>query len=81
MVLEARQADAMDEPIGDLAAIRRGYPAFAQAKRDILAHGQPREKRIGLEHHAAIRARSRDRASIQNDAAAGRSVKPGDDPE
>ena len=71
----------MDEPIGDLAAVHFGYPALAQAKRDILAHGQPREKCIGLEHHAAIRARSRDLASIQNDAAACRPVKPGDDPE
>jgi len=76
-----RPEDSLRLTAGDLAAFRFGYPALAQAKRDILAHGQPREKCIGLEHHAAIRARSRDLASIQNDAAACRPVKPGDDPE
>src|SRR5882724_1895060 len=71
----------MDEPIGDLAAIRFRNPALAQAERDVFAHGQPREQCVRLEHHAAIRARSRYLASVQNDAAACRPVKPGDDTE
>src|SRR5882724_8397796 len=71
----------MDESIGDLAAIRLRYPALAQAERDVFAHGQPREQRVRLKHHAAIRAGSRDLLPVQNDAAACRPVKACDDPE
>ena len=71
----------MDEPIGDLAAIRLGNPALAQTEGDVFAHGQPREQRVGLKHHAAIRTRSGDLVPVEDDAAAGRPVKPGDDAE
>src|SRR5882672_5473815 len=71
----------MDKSIGDLAAIRFRNPPLAHAERDVFAHGQPREQRVRLKHHAAIRTGSRDLVPVQNDAAAGRPVKPGDDPE
>ena len=41
-----------------------------------VSHGK---QRIGLEHHAAVRARARDLAPVQNDAPGGRPVEPGDD--
>ena len=81
VVLKAGQADPMDESIGDLAAIRLGYPALAQAERDVFAHRQPREQRVRLKHHAAIGAGSRDLLPVQHDAAAGRPVKACDDAE
>ena len=68
-------------PIGDLAAIRLGNPALAQAERDVFAHGEPWEQRVRLKHHAAIRAWARDFVAVQDDAAAGRPVEPGDDPQ
>src|SRR5712691_4902071 len=71
----------MDESIGDLAAIRFGNPPLAQAERDVFAYGQPREQRVRLKHHAAIRARFRYLLPVENDAAARRPVKPGDDTE
>ena len=79
MVFKSRQTDPMDEPIGDLAALRFGNAALAQAERDVLAHGQPWEQRVGLKHHAAIRARARHLAPVEHDAAAGRPVEAGDD--
>src|SRR6266850_630009 len=69
----------MDESIGDLAAIRLGYPALAQAERDVFSHGQPWEQRVRLKYHAAIGARSGYLEPVQDDAAAGRSVKACDD--
>src|SRR5437899_470507 len=81
VIPKAGQADPMDESIGDLAAVRLGYPALAQAERDVFAHRQPREQRVRLKHHAAIGAGSRDLVPVQDDAAAGRPVKPGDDPQ
>src|SRR5919201_6321632 len=69
----------MDEAVGDLAAIRLGNPALAQPERDVFAHGQPWEQRVGLKHHAAIRARASYLLPVKNDTAAGRPVKPGDD--
>src|SRR6266403_2754975 len=71
----------MDKSIGDLAAIRFRNPPLAQAECDVFAHGQPREQRVRLKHHAAIRARFRYLLPVENDATARRSVEPGDDAE
>src|SRR5216683_3970653 len=65
----------MDEPIGDPAAFGFGNPALAQAERDVFAHRQPREQGVRLKHHAAVRARSRDFAAVEHDAAGRRPVK------
>src|SRR6185369_1475123 len=81
VVFEAGQADPLDESIRDLAAIRLGYPALAQAERDVFAHGEPWEQRVRLKHHPAIRAGSRDFLPVQDDVAAGRPIEPGDDPQ
>ena len=40
------------------AALRLGHAPLAQAEGDVLAHGQPGKQRVGLEHHAAVRARA-----------------------
>src|SRR5262249_6482275 len=68
-----------DEAVDDLAAFGFADAALAQAEGDVLAHGQPREQRVGLEHHAAIGARTRHLAPVEHDTAAGRPVEAGDD--
>src|SRR5882757_2422987 len=65
----------MDESIGDPAAFGFGDPALAQAERDVLAHRQPREQCVRLKHHATVRARSRDFAAVEHDAAACRPIQ------
>eukprot|EP01132_Coremiostelium_polycephalum_P007136 gene7136-8791_t len=49
-------------------------PAFAQTEADILLNRQPRKQRIGLEHHAAIRAWARHVLPVECHGAAGRWV-------
>src|ERR1700756_2547187 len=78
MIFKAGEADLNNEFVCDLAAIRLGDSALAQAERDVVPHGQPGKERVGLKHHAAIRAGSFDLAPIENHAAAARPVKPGD---
>ena len=56
VVGETRQADFIDVVIDDLLALRRRHAATLEAELDVLPHGQPREQRVALEHHAAIRA-------------------------
>src|SRR2546422_7468559 len=51
VVLKARQADPLDESIGDLAALRFGDTALAQAERDVFAYGQDRKStRLNSSH-------------------------------
>jgi hypothetical protein len=46
VIFKTGQADALDEPVGDLVALCFGNPALVQAERDILAHGQPGEQGV-----------------------------------
>ena len=72
MALEAAQPDAADELPGSLG--RR-----ARAEQNVLLHGKPWEERIGLEHHAAIGAGVPHRLAIEQHAASGGALEPGDD--
>ena len=44
VVLESGQADALDEAVGDLAAICFGNSTLPQAERDVFPHRQPRKQ-------------------------------------
>ncbi|MNZ94607.1 hypothetical protein D3C78_1137200 [compost metagenome] len=55
VVGKAAQAHFVDVVIDDVLALRRRHAAPLEAELDVLAHRQPREQRVALEHHAAIR--------------------------
>src|SRR6059058_742455 len=53
----------------------------ARTEQNVLLHGQPREERIRLEHHAAIGTGTRHRLSIEQHAAGRWCLEAGDDPQ
>src|SRR3954471_1756922 len=72
VVLEASEPDPGNEFLG----FPRGRTT---AKENVLADREPGEKRIGLEHHAAVGAGALDRLAVEQHAAGGRRIEPGDD--
>ncbi|MCY1403393.1 hypothetical protein D9M71_185730 [compost metagenome] len=56
VVGKAAQAHFIDVVVDNILALRRRHAAPLEAELDVLPHGQPREQRVALEHHAAIRA-------------------------
>ena len=78
VIAEGRETDLIEVEIDDLAALRRRHALALRTVFDILADGQPRKQRIGLEHHAAIGARLADGPSAHLDRAAGAVLQAGD---
>ncbi|MNI70606.1 hypothetical protein D3C73_1264280 [compost metagenome] len=56
VVGKAAQAHFVHVVIDDVLALRRRHATPLEAELDVLAHRQPREQRVALEHHAAVRA-------------------------
>ena len=54
---------------------------LSTASCDVVVDGQPRQQRVVLEHHGAVRARLVDLAVLEEHAAGGRLEQPGDDVE
>src|SRR5690606_32475027 len=81
VVLEAAQTDLVDIAVDDLPHLLRRNATFAKAEGDVFANGEPGKQRVGLEHHAAVGARSPDVGALQRDSAGGRAIEPGDDPQ
>ena len=75
----ALKADESHEFVRDLVDLPPRQPALARAEADVLAHGEPGEQRVILEHHAAIAARTGDAPPIHQDLAGGRLLEPRDD--
>src|SRR5581483_10778920 len=67
--LEAREADFGDEVPRDLRALGRRHAADLQPELDILAHAEPGEERVRLEHHAAVTPRADHRRAVERDRA------------
>ncbi|MNQ66294.1 hypothetical protein D3C85_807840 [compost metagenome] len=56
VVGKAAQAHFVHVVIDDVLALRRRHATPLEAELDVLPHRQPREQRVALEHHAAVRA-------------------------
>src|SRR5687767_13700167 len=65
MVLEALQADLGDVFGDDRVALRRRRSLLAQAEGTVLRDVEPGKERVGLEHHAAVGARTLNRPPVQ----------------
>ena len=63
--LKPSQPDHANEAAGRLFDLRRCKSFLTQAIFDVLLHVQPREQRIVLKYHAAIRSRPRNRSAIK----------------
>src|SRR5437899_7785258 len=64
---------------GDFVLLPRRHPLFAQSEADVLPHGEPRKKRVALEHHSAVRTRTFDWRAVEHHSARGRHVEASDD--
>src|SRR3954471_15520958 len=81
MVLEAGEADPTEPFTHRLAALLLRHALLTQAERDVVGDRQPWEQGIGLEHHATVATGPDHRLAVQDDAAGGRPVEPGDQPQ
>ena len=79
MVLETAEAHHVDVGGDDLLALGLGQALLLEPEFDVLRHRQPGKERVGLEDHAAVGAGSAHLAAVEEHAAAGRPVEPGDD--
>jgi hypothetical protein len=61
-----------------LATASAALPAILGPKGDVLLHGLPREERVLLEHHPAVRSRARNELAVDADFAAIRRDVAGD---
>jgi hypothetical protein len=78
LVLEAGEADHIDEAAGDARPLVLCDALQTQAKLDVGLRRLPGQQRILLEDHAAIRARPRDLGARDPDFAVGRPIETGD---
>ncbi|MNZ89010.1 hypothetical protein D3C78_1079130 [compost metagenome] len=74
---EARQADLVEVVLDDLLALASRQATTLEAELDVVAHVEPGEQRVALEHHAAIRPRPVDALAADVDVALGRLGQPG----
>src|SRR5688572_31534570 len=74
MLLKPFQSHAGNEAVGDL------FPRSGP-KKYVLTHREPREKRVGLEHHPAVRAGPLDGLTIEERPARARHLEARDDPQ
>ncbi len=78
-IFKFRQADHVEPLTGLRIGGGRGLAVHFQAEHHIALHRKPREERVALKDHAAIRPGSGDGLAIQKDFAAARLVQAGHD--
>ncbi len=81
LVLKALEADHLDKAACHLQALGLGNALHLQAEGDVVYHREPGEKRVLLEHHAAVRIDLVDLAAVDDDAPGRGLVKTGDEVE
>ncbi len=67
----------IDEVRGPIPAFGFRHAVEAHAVFDVLLHVQPVERRVGLEDHAAIAARTQNLVAVKRQSAAGRVLEAG----
>ena len=83
-VRQLGQAHLFHHPIGGLVALGLRLPAHPQRKCDVVADGEMRKQRVGLEHHRGApldRRHSCDILAADHDLACGRLLVAGDHPQ
>src|SRR5690606_20317289 len=74
-------ADELEHLVDPRLALRLGHARDLEAKADIVGDSHVGEQRIGLEHHAdfaLVRVEGGDVPAVDDDAAGGRLLEPGD---
>src|SRR5262245_19603696 len=77
MIGKGAQSDLVQILVGNLLALGDIDPGAPRAVFDVLAHGEPREQSIRLEHHAAIATRPFDTIVVHENIAACHFREPG----
>ena len=78
VVRELVEADRLQVADRALAALRLRHALPLEAVFHVVAHRQPAERRVGLEHHAAVPAHRRDRLPLEQNLAGRRPEQPRD---
>ena len=77
-ILEAAQADELNETIGNRAALGHGLASRFRAELDVLPRCLPRKQCIGLEHHPTLGTRPFDRPIVITKRSTRRPFEPRD---
>ena len=81
VALEAFQPHLADPVPRDRRLLGDRQALLAQPEAHVLLDGEPREQRVALEHHAAVRAGARHLGAVEQHAALGRPVESRDEPQ
>ena len=79
VLLEAPEADQLDQPLRALADLVLAQPTLQlEPVADVLQHGAPGKQRVVLKNEGAVGARPIDHAAIEPDLAARDAEEPVD---